>query len=506
MGQRDPGRSLNSTQKAALTLLLQRLTWPSALVREKACEALARLIVENELGLEVQALVLNWMAKQTLESIAVLGLLVLYQVKMRGKDLPDWNVVSKHVSCPSILSWQIAKCLYGEIPPPELYPLHSGTSSGTFQADPFFLRWCETYLPRVYLMRAKQLELNTSIPFVKHWSFEWTTLRKRAGAELKVPEVTFWTRQDSDHLGPLDLPMSEIYRSAFLRSLAWGVFKQRIPLEIAEVYSAEACPVDLSFWKVQSGPPPEGWPDVAIEGTVDTAAGQLTTSLAALWARQTSTNPLIAEASGRVVYTPEAAYDLSIRGFIQRAEGNDTPALADLLDDANRFYPTLPNTLCFDGYYESSNTSDAEIYPSDWRLWPLSLLARPHAGHRWQYWKDYRGVWLPNPVLSADPISFRCTPDAVLVESNGQELARWTTWTSGLEETLSANLPPATGQALFINRHAVEKTAERLGGTFAWICRISSYHRRHGFGEFDVAHIDLEFGTTRIIHPKKSFT
>ncbi len=60
-------------------------------------------------------------------------------------------------------------------------------------------------------------------------------------------------------------------------------------------------------------------------------------------------------------------------------------------------------------------------------------------------------------------------------------------------------ITPSTGQMLLIRRSPVERGAAKMGGVFAWICKITTYHRKHSFGKFTEAHFALDFGTTTIV-------
>jgi hypothetical protein len=52
---------------------------------------------------------------------------------------------------------------------------------------------------------------------------------------------------------------------------------------------------------------------------------------------------------------------------------------------------------------------------------------------------------------------------------------------------------------LLIHRSLIERESAKLGGVFAWICKITTYHRKYGYGSFSETHFALDFGTTRIV-------
>ena len=91
----------------------------------------------------------------------------------------------------------------------------------------------------------------------------------------------------------------------------------------------------------------------------------------------------------------------------------------------------------------------------------------------------------------------------MVVEEGGSEVGRWIDWTHNLREMTSANLTPSTGQMLLIRRSLVESEAAKLGGVFAWICKITTYDRKDGYGPFTEGHFVLDFGTTRIVRNPK---
>jgi len=285
---------MTNEERCGLELLLQRLTWPSGLVRERACVSLGSLMADEDLGTEIVNAVLAWMAKQKLESVAVLGLLAFFQAKTRGLGIPTRDTVSRQIVKPSLLSWLVVTSVYKEqLPCPTLREMHSETAPAGFEADPFFLKQVETFVPPIYLERATRVDTKYSPGFLAQWKFEWTRLVELNGFSLHMPRLDFWTRQDDDHLLCLDLPLSETYRSAYLRAIAWATDEQLISPSLALWLSAQTCPIDLGVWQVRPGKAPDGWPKCEdARESIDTLPGKVTADLAAMWRRQ------VGEASG----------------------------------------------------------------------------------------------------------------------------------------------------------------------------------------------------------------
>ena len=97
--------------KDACDLLLAQLTWPSGMVRERACVAIADLLLDPRHGAETQAALLNWMREQTLESVMVHGLLALLRAKIQDSNFvfPHVDDLVRNAQKPSILSCMLIK-------------------------------------------------------------------------------------------------------------------------------------------------------------------------------------------------------------------------------------------------------------------------------------------------------------------------------------------------------------------------------------------------------------
>jgi hypothetical protein len=485
---------------SALDLLFQRLTWPSGLVRERACISLGSLLADAEHGAEVTGATLAWMAAQNLESVVVFGLLALFQAKAHGADVPPWDIVSKRIARPSILAWLIARDLFEEyIGDPAVSDLHSGTAPNGFQADRFFLQYAESFVPPVYLDRAKRIDQKNCPSFLTQWAFEWTKLVELTGFKLRRPYVSFWTRRDAEYLMCLDLPLSEVYRSAFLRALAWAVHKRWMTPTDSLWYSAQTCPIDLGLWMVLPGEVPESWPRCPpARDSVDVIPGSVATELADMWQHQLKNDWLIAKASGRVAESGNALYDLDIVGVVQACAGPRSPDIDALCPDdgwRRQIAFETEHLLALGGSYEREPTDDWQERYSDWSVWRLATRAHPNTVPRWQSWRYQRGVWLPSPFLAKKAFEFRCTQEALVVDEDGFNVARWIDWTHKLQEMTAGDLTPSTGQMLLISRSVVEREVAKLGGVYAWICKITTYHRKYDYGAFTAAHFVLDFGT-----------
>lgn len=382
------------------------------------------------------------------------------------------------------------------------YEFHSGTAPETFAADSFFTQYVRIFLPEIYLLQGKRIDERTGNRFIRQWSFEWARLLKVVDVELRRPSSYFWKDPNGDHF-VWDLPMSEIYRSSFLRALGWAVHKNVLDLRVAALFAAETCPVDLGLWRVKPKEKPGWWPTCpSPNGSIDQVPGLITSKLAELWERERNSEWALVEASGRVHEDHDTAYEIDIMGVIQSCHGAGRPVIDDVIagqESIDEITAESPKLLALGGHYPQESDGEWERRYSDWSIWQLAAPARLITIDRWQHWRSARGIWLPAPFLARGGFNFTCTPESISIASGDAEQARWSDWTYRLEESLAGNLPPSTGQALRLHQSLIDDAQRRLGGTFAWLCRITAYQRKQFSGPFDVARFALDLGTTSIV-------
>jgi hypothetical protein len=253
---------------------------------------------------------------------------------------------------------------------------------------------------------------------------------------------------------------------------------------------------------VHPGELPESWPTCTSESDpVDAIPGCITSELSRIWHRQLGEDWLIAEAGGRVHEDENSAYDLDIMGIVQACIGPVSPVIDRLSSQGiqRTIHWGSERFITFGGSYDREPADNSQETHADWLVWRLAAPADPRTVSRWQWWRTQRRVWLPSPILARESFNFRCSQDSVTVYEDGYEVARWIDWAHKMRELNMGDLTPSTGQMLLIRRSLIEREAAKLGGVFAWICKITTYHRKHMYREFTETHFMLDFGTTKIV-------
>ncbi len=478
------------------------------MARERACVAIANLLVDHEWAEVVRKSVIRWMKAQVLESVAAIGLLVFLRAKIESSSFaaPPIEELSSGVSRPSLLSSMLMRELLGSgVPALDWATLNSGSAPSGFKPEPFFEKHSRNVLPRQYANMAEKIEANSKIPFTWQWAFEWHKILERIGKEPSVEPLHFWVTRDPEYHAALDVELSEVYRSAYLRSLAWAVMVGGLSENDARFLTMATCPLDLGLWRVSPVSKPEWWPRLGEpESQIDTAPAEIWRQVADLWQKQPGQENewVVSEASGRI-HEGSAIYDLQIFGLFQRCEGPSRPDFDELTEWnlSKVIVEHKPCSLRLQGRMKATSLESMVQRFGDWSVAPAACRAALWTTPRWQFWRAFRGIWLPAPFLASNSFSFKCSQDGLFVRDGEQIVGKWSDWTDGLGEKMTTDVPPSTGQYLLVRRQLIDEFAAKNRCVFCWVCRLSGYLRAYDYQPYQTFVTHHHFGGSSIVMP-----
>jgi hypothetical protein len=501
-----------------LPMLFSRLTWPSPLARERACTAMASLLLDSVLGPTVNAYFLRWLKSQQHESVCGMALLGLLRAKTDDGDKAPISAAELRCSLPyPSLQSALLLAMYE----PEVTTLkdmggwHSGDPPGSFAAQPFFGKYAHSFLPPVYDSWIGEIERRMLIPLSRQWAYEWDVVLNRRRFDLSPSSLNFWLgyREADDRYFAVDTPLSEVYRSAYLRALAWAVDTRGLDRDIANDLAAETVPINLDLWPLRPGTRPDWWPKAAPnDAQLETGPGDIWQAVGELWRRQQAglalwgSDWVLARADGRV-RGGETLYDLSLLACFQRTLDSGAPEVGEVFDwharsDELVLRAVAGTDLRFSGRIRAVRRVDLATRIGGWSV--MSAVGRFEGSgsiSRWQWWRGLRGIWGPAACLTSDGYTFRPDVDSLIFESNGELIARWSDWTEELRERHAPNTLPATGHVLLIRRDVIERFAAQHEIGICWVARLTAFCRQRNYDLHQTLHDDRAFGVTRIILP-----
>ncbi len=497
-----------------LRWLATRLNWPSLLVRERACTALAQLLVDPIYGEVTRVFLARWIREQSLESAACNGLLVLVRAQMEQPDVVSSLIaeVAGSFSQHSLLSWLLFKdMLTNDVVLSPTILRHADDAPSDWQIPSFFERHVRSFLPPIYMYWADRLERNVHVRFIDHWSYEWQLLVNQMAITPSAKPLDFWIGRstDKERYAGADLRLSDVYRTAYLRTLAWAINRQKISESDALWLAAQTCPVDLELWKIHPQTSPQWWPRVSVvTGTIDTSAATIWQQVTKLWEAQQSPQEqwpsndyVLGYASGSIT-SGKIVYDLDICGVFQRRHGSDDPILQEVVDwymGSNVVRANFVSPLRCRGDIPIAPVSRFVESFGGWRVVPAAVILREPTTPRWQMWRMRRRIWSPAPCILPRSATVYAENSNLVYSSQEYPVGYWSDWTDDLREKRSDDLPFLAGQQLLIARSTVNAFARASTSNFCWICRLRSFYRERDYEPY--RHVDdiRVFGVTSVI-------
>lgn len=128
----------------------------------------------------------------------------------------------------------------------------------------FFFRYLRAFLPPCFADSAERIGKQSNVDFTQLWGWESARLMAYEGVPEVVGDVgNYASGSYHNYLNGATSRIAEVYRSAFLRTVAWfrlsGLIDQNDYIE----YSLKMCPIDPSIWEIESESVPAWWPKVS---------------------------------------------------------------------------------------------------------------------------------------------------------------------------------------------------------------------------------------------------
>jgi len=501
---------MSRMSELSLKALIDRLVWPSSLVREKVCRAVGDLLASGTAKEIVEDGLLRWMEEQELESSACLAILALLRAQTLAPaiSLPSAELLMSHVRVPSILSYELLRRLgirADRIQVP-VADMHGADVPSGFVRPAFFDQHVKEFLPPVYWERAQFLAETLSIPFLNQWAFEWAEKVHRLGIELNTDVFSYWGYYRGPRIQASDARLSEIYRSAYLRTLAWAVDKGWLDLGGARTLALRTCPVDVGLWAITPSRQPEWWPSGEKRSlAIEDAPVQIGHAVRELWEETTGEleeGKLLGVAAGRIG-TGNTVYDLRIHGVIQKCVGPTQPDIEKIVSwNASQVVTGIQGMDLLDNarLEVGDHQSEPRAY-GDWLVYPLACQIDLPTVPRWHYWRLYHGIWAPNPHIVEGEIAIDCSSSELAYREDSDLLGSWSDWVEELRERDMPDVPPFSGSVLLLERAVVEDLAGRLHGNYCWLVELRAFHRNSAHENVEQIPSYLKFGTQRLVTP-----
>jgi hypothetical protein len=460
---------------AAFQLLTHRLEWPVARVRCEAAYQLADAILEGAPG--ASDALLAWTAGRQLESEAVIGVSILDAFNL-GPQL-DGDAVIAAVRMPSYLSDLLIRRNYPTAK--NLFPFRYGYARGGGTTDPdlraYFDRNIGQVIARRYQSRLLDLEQRGGRPFVYRWFEEWAWLQQTLDAPFSGRPDYVWGGGPRENSANVQVRQTELYVSAYLRTLAYAVAEWRMPASFAEDAALEALPLSRGL----AGVRPVTRPSWAFTTLKTRAKRGLHAAAADAWRKAEhaadpgqkllalrttdhSETEFLAFSFRRVLLPPALALPPKPGAEFDRVPWamveDHTAGMAGPLEPLDSHKP------------EASNFLSAYVQPARFPRFLTDFF--PH------------GVELAHPRLFNDSVAIEADSRGLILVAGGRPESRWVHWYADWKPTHPPTISRLGGGLTTIQSRVLTLAVRKSGMVPMIYCQAIYGQRQHAYEEAKV--------------------
>jgi len=484
-------------------VLLQRLLWPSPLVRERAAAGIASLLLRRPTRTAVASALISWLKCQSLETICVIGLLpVLKACQVNSKVLSKKTLqqIVASIRCKSLVLDSLVgelSILTGSSLAIDAKPIEPAWATPAYKPPKDFEKHSTAYVTPIYEHYAKEIERTIGYAFRRHWSATIDAILR------DHPSLPSW---DSNHyfcgtpttpvLTAFALRKSEVYRSAFVRVVEYLYQRGILPETLAFKYLFATIPIDLSLWNILPQRCPVWWPQ-------QLPAGPAQDGLEVVGLRESIRSLVNIRQNGRVLLSlhgsikPATQWDedgptseIKVSGFAYRITGPRFPSadqVAEAIQDVlicNTLSPTREANLRFNKLVSNHCMFlEGGVKVADIEISPLAVLMHEPVILMWQWYRVRNaGIQILSPFWDQG-LTLAVNTNEWHYMHDDQLIARCADWTEGVAERHNLHSIIPAGTWCEINEEYLTSLLSAQGMRLGYIATVATYHSRSTFDQ-----------------------
>jgi len=472
-------------------LLLSRLEWPSPIIRERSANAIAKLLESDTDDLIFNKLI-DWISSQQLESTVILGLLPIAKYARRNKNqfgLKTEDII-KAIKKPSIVSTKLLQELTKNINIASFENGYLEKHPDNYKIDDFFIKYVESFIPTWFWNKAKKVEKEYFVNFVAQWSWEFENIINDLNIK-KISEIYYQGYRHQPKLVGFSSRISEVYKSSYLRTLAYYFKEHKIPDWLYYNQSFEVCPIDLALWEIAPKTAPKWWlkySDTTSKDDFDVNTSSAITLLDELINEQCLNNNskmLLLAANGPIEpmegwIQNKIISDFTILGFAYKTLGPNIPRDKDIIDAlkwksiwVSNPYVDKPFSFLNNPHRSTYLPKEMKWNIQDLEIIPLTALIRTNTINLWQWHRFYPfiGLFGLSNFLYSQKVKYNKQKFSwnYLTSNTRTNIAKGNLWSMGIIERTDDERSIPAGHFLQISRNWLDSILKekklRLGIT-----------------------------------------
>lgn len=472
-----------AAHESTLKMLIERLRWPVRMVRWRTAQEYAALIAKKSQRKEAFGVYLEWLAARQLESEVISGLTVLQCLE--EADLPDFDVVSSSINAPSVLADVILQSLYGLGKTRGGWERrHSGRAPPSFEPDQYFTRHKSAHIPGNLSHAFEHLEGKIRFPLMRQWAFEWKHLMEATKAPTS--DFPYFFVDIAEHRtginGQFSQRQCDVYRSAFLRTIAYAV-EMGMPRTFAAELSTETVAVNNDFVRLKPVTRPAWLQDIPEKCVAPGAS------------LEAECRNIIAAAAANCVF----AANLKIPIALEVEKYGELRLMAVLAtNDFELIEDDLEAYFYRDLWMIANHTSLNRVLSATalssmtkcGKVGACSLLTMevwPYPGGFWHHDYYHTGISVPAPYLATPTPSVSCRGKSLEFISGGKTLGDWIVWHDHWSNHYPDSGHPRCGMLTTIDRSAVVAAETNQNLKLGWIAELKTWRAKNDYDKLEMS-------------------
>ena len=454
-------------------MLLERMLSPIPRVRWEAGRSVAALVRDGHP--DTANALLCWVRSRRLESEIVLGLGVIDAYRLG--EYFDGADVCRAVRAPSLLSDDLLRRNFDDIPRLSMFrysvsPHNRAKLNREEQA--WFDRYRDVAVPGMFSGTMARLQEVTGLPFMARWRHDWEWLQAtdpRPQAEFP----TFFAGGEHGRTGSFMVGQTELYVSAYLRTLAFAAIRGWIPVDVAQRQAMLGLTMNRGLADLE----PIDRPDWA-QGILPWDATRNQEHAQRIW-KAACTLPETGE-----VPVALRVVDVNAKGFVELevtlamgCRGLSTgPAAAHALEamvadqrPADMAGPVGQSQGMTECSIERPLLLSQQILPGD--------FGRLHGDVS-------LGIKLASPYVFGATVKVQCRSTDIRLVTESEVLSRWMHWYADWEPTNWPEMSSFVGSVTTVSEAALNELRTRNDTDVAKLVRVRRGTRPESWGPVDV--------------------
>jgi hypothetical protein len=463
----------------ARSFLFSRLKWPVPMVRWRAAKQIRDLLNDPITRPVTTAMLLDYLGACETESevSAILSIVFLTSPAER----PTRAAVISRIRHPSLLSDIIIERTYG--PGRGIgwwWGAHSGAAPRDFEGGSYFEKYKTAHVPPILADNLKRLGRASGLPFQQQWAFEWRCLCDKLGTRFTTYPHYFddFSEVRAGITGQYWQRMREVYRSAYLRTLAFAVSESHLPQKIAEDHCMELVDGVAGLFEVEPGRRPVWLSDIP-----ERSCGQdpdFSALVGELVRASTGANMRLVSLDAPIVWSVKKYAKLSVTAHLLTPDYELPPEallfekMPLLMIDDTFELKGPPAPLSIEEARTAGSKGDEiavcnTLFPIPFGCWQSDYLSL--------------GIAIPAPyVIGGTHIA--CTTEGIELKTEGSAVAITKLWNDGWTPSHLKGGTTRCGTVTMMDAAALDEAQVRLGRKLAFFVRLQGWDRPKEYGDY----------------------